>query len=68
MSDDLRHTLANLQLLASLFESNARTSTCEREADAWNTMTLRLLDAADVAQEAADDIDGIWRLPLRVRA
>ena len=64
MTADLRHSLANLQLLASLFESNARTSTCERETDAWNVMALRVLDAADIAEAAADDIDGVWKLPL----
>jgi len=61
----LRTSAANLRLLASVYESASHLGMTEHEIDAWTTATLRVLDAADALERAADEAEGVWRLPLR---
>jgi hypothetical protein len=53
----IRASAANLRLLASVYESNARWTHSEREIDAWSTAVLRVLDAADALERAAEQIE-----------
>ncbi len=61
MTEHLRTSAANLRLLADTYEINANAACCEREALAWCAVALRLLDAIDGMEAAADDIEGVWK-------
>lgn len=60
---DLRASAVNLHGIAVTFENNAKYSTGAK-AKAWNEACLRLLDISDALEVAADDEDGLWKLPL----
>jgi len=58
---NLRSSAANMAAIAAAFETNANLAWNDIEASAWNTATLRLLDARDVLADAADELEGVWR-------
>lgn len=65
---DIRASAANLRLIASIFDGNAAAATDPRLVAAWDTAMLHVLDAADALLVKADDIDGLWTLPLELAA
>jgi hypothetical protein len=64
----LRTSAANLRLLASVYEGNATYADSTDEADGWNDACLHLINAIEALERAADEAEGVWRLPLRKSA
>jgi hypothetical protein len=54
---DLRHSAWNYGQLSAAAEMNAMTATTERERDAWNNVTLHLLNCVEEIERllAADE-------------
>lgn len=61
MSSHLRASAKIMETLSDIYASNAELAPNHTAADAWNTAALRLLDAQQALEQAADEIEGLWR-------
>lgn len=67
-TEGLRKFAKNMRLLSDIAGTNADHSPDKKEADAWIEASSRLLTVAYNLFNAADDIDGLWELPLEEAA